>query len=192
MATTQNLLQILDWRQYFGARRSTSSGAGALPHRPTSPPSARRCTRPRWTRAWTESTSRCVPESQNPTQHPHHLRGAAQGGAGPARGRNLLQGASQSPKTLPNIPTICEALHKAALDPRVDGIYFKVGPGTLNSPLLLWMGPSSVVPSWMLVVCAISASQRPSVCSECHQHILWSGHQQYPLWSEHHQHLVSR
>lgn len=26
-----------------------------------------------------------------------------------------------------NIPTICEALHKAALDPRVDGIYFKVG-----------------------------------------------------------------
>jgi hypothetical protein len=25
-----------------------------------------------------------------------------------------------------NIPTICEALHKAALDPRVDGIYFKV------------------------------------------------------------------
>lgn len=43
-----------------------------------------------------------------------------------------------------NIPTICEALHKAALDPRVDGIYFKVGLGILNPPLLPWMRPSSV------------------------------------------------
>ena len=33
-----------------------------------------------------------------------------------------------------NIPTICEALHKAALDPRVDGIYFKVGHRPLNHP----------------------------------------------------------
>ena len=31
-----------------------------------------------------------------------------------------------------NIPTICEALHKAALDPRIDGIYFKVAPKILN------------------------------------------------------------
>lgn len=37
---------------------------------------------------------------------------------------NEQKGGRFSPPT--NLPTICEALRKAAVDPRVDGIYFKV------------------------------------------------------------------